>query len=359
MRFKILDLYLAKKFLGAVFFMLLFTAVISIVFDISEKIENFLQHKLSFGVILDYYVAFVPNIINIVSPLVIFLAALYFTSRLANNSEMLAILSSGVSYYRMIVPYIAVSVLLCLVDMGLKNFVTPHAYAAVTDFDIRYVEKSYDFEGKNVHRQLDQNTFFYAYAIQYKEHIAVRFALERFKDGNLVYRLRGSEAKYDSVKGSWMVKNYFIREINGMHEKITTGDSMRVKIPLSMADFSQKVRNAPAMNTPELNRYIEEEQIKGEGYINFYLIEKYKRFAMPIDIIVLVMIAVAVSTRKVRGGFGMHLLIGILIAVAHELFERFSTTFSTNADFPPLLAVFLPTIVFGIVAVYLLKTTPK
>jgi lipopolysaccharide export system permease protein len=356
---KKLDWYFAKKFIVAVMFMLVIAAVVAVIFDVSEKVEDFLKPGVTMKMILfDYYLNFIPNIINLISPLIIFISALYFTSRLANNSEIIAVLASGTSYYRLLVPYVAVAVLLACVDIGMKNFIIPRSYTSQLSFELKYVD-DYSFNEKNIHRQLDQNTYFYAKAIDYATGRADNFALDKFDGQQLTYKLIGSDAAYDSLSNTWLVRNYRLRTIDGLHEKLTFGDSMRMKLNISMKDFGQKIKSIASMTTPELNRFIVDQKMKGEGLINFYLIEKYKRISMPVDIIVLVLIAVSLGTRKIRGGLGAHLLLGILIAISHELFMRFTTTFATNANFPPILAVWVPTLVYGVLAFYLLRISPK
>jgi len=340
--------------------MFVITTVVSVIFDISEKLSEFLTRGASFQVILfDYYINFVPNIINLLSPIIIFIAALYFTSRLANNTEFLAVLSSGTSYYRILRPYLMVSILLALVDLGMKNYVIPRSYSRQIKFEFQYIDSKTTFQAVNIHRQIDKNSYFYAKSVDYQGKRAERFTIEKFNAGQLVYKLRSDEAFYDSTKGNWNVKRFYIRTIDGMHETLKTGDSMRVKIPITIADFSNTIKSMPSMTTPELNSAIETEKLKGNENLSFYMVEKFRRFSMPLDIIILVMIAVALATRKVRGGIGMHLIIGILIALSQVMFVRFTTTFATKDDFPPLLAVFIPTIVYGIVAFGLIKTTPK
>ncbi|RYD79090.1 MAG: YjgP/YjgQ family permease [Sphingobacteriales bacterium] len=357
---KKLDLYFAKKFLATLGFILLMTALISVVFDASEKIDDILEGDVTLHtIVFDYYFNFVPVIINLTTPLLIFLSTLYFTARLANNAEVLAVLSSGTSYYRLLVPYIAVAILLAGVDLGLKNFILPHAHAKVLAFEDRYVNGEYHYEAKNIHRQLDKQSYFYAQGISYKERRAYRFAIDKFEGQNLVYKLTSTDAIYDSTAGSWTVYNYVTRTINGLHETLQRGDTMRIKIPITMKDFSAKSKAIATLTTPELNKFIDEERFKGESLVDNYLVEKYKRIAMPFAIIILVVIAVALGTRKVRGGIGTHLLVGILIAISYELAMRFSTTFATNSDLNPILAVWLPNIVYGIAALYLLKVTPK
>jgi lipopolysaccharide export system permease protein len=336
------------------------TTVISIIFDISEKMGDFLNKHIPMHVIVfDYYINFVPNIINLLSPIIIFLSALYFTSRLANNTEILSILSSGISYYRILRPYVAVAILLALIDVGMKNYIIPRSYARQVTFETDYIDSKYNDPDRNIHRQMDKNSFFYAESVDYYGNKAFQFTVEKFNNGGLVYKLRGDEAIFNRKTGEWNVMRYYARTINGMHETIASGDSIKIKIPITIEEFSHKLKSMPSMTTPELNSFIESEKARGEENVSFYLVEKFKRFSMPFDIIVLVLIAVSLATRKVRGGLGMHLLWGILIALSQVMFVRFSTTFATNSDFPPQLAVFLPTLVYGFVAFLLVRTTPK
>lgn len=357
---KILDLYIAKKFLLTLFFILLMASVITIIFDVSEKIDDFLENDVTLKeIVFDYYLNFVPTILNLISPLIIFISALYFTSRLANNAEVIAVLSSGTSYYRLLMPYIAVAVLLAGVDMYLKNFVVPKAFKHQLSFELKYVQESYYYDARNIHKQLDDNTFFYAQSIDYNQNAAYRFSIETYKDQHLASKMVATQAYMDTVNNTWKIKNYIVRKIDGLKESLEFGDSLTLKLPITKKDFSQKVKSVPSMTTPELSRFINEERFKGESLINFYLVEKYKRFSLPFAIIVLVLIAVTIATRKVRGGIGTHLLIGILIAISYELSMRFTSVFSTNANFPPMLAVWIPNIVYGAFALLILKKTPK
>jgi lipopolysaccharide export system permease protein len=356
---KIIDLYIAKKFLGTIFFILALCAVVSTIFDISEKMDYMLKGDATFGVIVHYYLNFIPNLINLISPMLIFIAALYFTATMANNTEIVALLSSGTSYYRILVPYIMVGLFLVGVDMYMKNFLIPHAYQNVLTFELKYIQESYYVKEGNIHKQLDKNTFFYAQGIDYVNSVANKISIEKFDGQKLIYKLEARDAKMDTAGHKWKIHDYNARTIDGMHETLVHGDSTIIDLPINRNDFGQKVKAAPSLTTPELNKFIEKERFKGDDLVNFYLIEKYRRFSYPFAMLILIMIAVAIATRKVRGGIGAHLLIGILIAVSFELSMRFSTTFSTNANFSPLLAVWIPNIFYGIIAVVLLRRTPK
>ncbi len=359
MKFKIIDLYIAKKFIGAVVFTLLLTAVISSIFDISEKLDNMIQNGVTLKIALVYYLSFIPNIINLTSPMLIFIASLFFTARLANDTEFVALLSSGVSYYRLLLPYIVVGLMLTGTDLIMKNYLVPYAYRNVLAFELKYVQVRYDNDARNIHKQLDNNSFFYIHDVDLNNNIVHLLSIEKFDKQKLIYKLNAQEARMDTVHNNWHLHNYYTRTFDGMHEHITRGDSMILKLPITKEDFTQKVRASPAMTTPQLSKFIEEESFKGENLNNFYLIEKYRRQSYPFAIFVLVMISVAIATRKVRGGIGAHIMIGILIAISFELFMRFSTTFSTNGNLPPLISVWIPNFFYSCVAVYLLYKTPK
>jgi len=355
---KVLDLYIAKKFLTTVFFMLIATSVIAVVFDISEKIDNILEHHLTFWTVLQYYMNFIPGIANRVSQFIIFLSALYFTSRMANQTEIIPVLASGISYYRLLAPYIFVGLLITGGDMYLKNYVLPHSLKAVTNFEDLYVVTGGESHS-NYHIQIDKNTQFYVGTFN-NDNRAFRFSIEKFDDNkNLVYELNANNALFDTTKKVWRLQQYHVRTIDGMHETLKFGDSMYLKIPITNKDFSAKERSLPGMTTPELNRFIAAEKIKGEDVFGSAYVEKYRRVSVPFANLIFIMIAVAISTRKVRGGMGIHLVLGIFIGFTYEIVMQFSTTFSIKSDFPPLLSVWLPNILYAGLAAYLLKTTPK
>jgi lipopolysaccharide export system permease protein len=359
---KKLDIYIAKKFLGTIVFILLMAAIISTIFDISEKTEDFIRNNLSLKtIVFDYYIGFIPNIINLISPLLIFISALYFTARLANNSEIVAMLASGISYYRLLRPYLLVSLLLFFLDLGLKNFVLPKAYDIVNTFEQKYVIQGYNYNYKNIHRQMDGNSFFYIQNFDITVNKGYKLTIEDYNNNKLTNRLSADEAYYDTVKKVWALYHWNRRYIDSdnIKDSLATGDTMYIKIPITRSEFDAKTRNAPGLTTPELIKFIESERFRGEGALNYYLIELNKRFSLPFAIIVLILIAVSIATRKIRGGIGSHLLIGILIAVCYELFMRFSTTFSTNANLPPIVSVWIPNLVFLVFGLYLLWRTPK
>jgi lipopolysaccharide export system permease protein len=359
MKARILDIYITKKFLGTLVFILLMTALVSSIFDVSDKMDAIIEHHIPTSTVLWFYVNFVPVVINLTSPILIFIATLLFTARMANNAEILAILGTGISYKRFIKPYVLVAIGLAIVDYGLKNYILPKAATETVNFELTYLHEWENYTAQDVHRRIDDNTFFYAQSVDVKAQYARKFSIEKFDGPNLVYKLTSNDAMYDSTTGTWRVNNFFERYVNGDKENIKTGDSMRVKIPITIADFGQKKRTTPTLTTPELNEFIKSEKKKGEALVKFYLVEKHRRIATPFSIIILVVIAVSLASKKVRGGMGIHLLVGILIAASYELFMRFSTTFATNAELPPMIAVWIPNVLYTGVALYLVKRAQK
>jgi lipopolysaccharide export system permease protein len=359
MKAKILDIYITKKFIGTLGFILLMTAIVSSIFDVADKMDAIIEHNIPLHEVLWFYVNFVPSVINLTSPILIFISTLLFTARMANNTEVIAILGTGVSYRRFIRPYIIVGIVLASVDFTLKNYVLPLAVSETVAFEGKYLHEWENYNAVNIHRRIDENTFFYAQSVDVKSYYVRKFSIEKFNDSKLTYKLISNDAYFDTLKGNWRLAGFFLREITDRGEKITHGDSMRVKIPITIADFGQKKRTTPTLTTPELNRFIRSEKKKGETLVKFYLVERHRRIATPFAIVIMVIIAVSLASKKVRGGMGIHLLLGILIAASYELFMRFSTTFATNADLPPLIAVWIPNIIYMGLALFLVKRAQK
>jgi len=358
--FKILDRYIAKKFLSTLFFILLMAGIISVIFDISEKTEDFIRNHLSTRtIIMEYYIHFIPNIINVISPILIFISTLYFTSRMANNTEIVAIFAGGISYWRFLRPYVMVGILICIIDLVLKNFVMPNAYYHVNNFEEKYVIVGFSNQSRNIHRQLNKNQYFYIQNFDVSTCTGYQFALENFDNGLLKSKIIADEAFYDTVRHNWRIINYIKRDIVGERESFVRGDSLRLNLAITNAEFNRKVRATPAMITPDLIKFIQDEKFRGETDINYYLIDLNKRFCLPFANIILILIAVSIASRKIRGGMGAHLLLGILVGISFELSMRFSTTFSTNGNLAPWLSVWIPVFIYGILAFVLIIKTPK
>jgi lipopolysaccharide export system permease protein len=357
---KKLDLYIIRKFLGTFVLSILLLMLIVIVFDISEKIEDFIDKQAPLSaIIVDYYFNFVPYFANRFSPLFCFISVIYFTSRMATRTEIVAILSSGVSFRRLLAPYIFTSVMIYFFSLYLSHFVIPHANKHRQDFENVYIHNPYFNQEINIHRQISPGTYIYFNSYNNQKNIGYQFSLEKIKDGNRFYHLRSDFIKWDSIKGKWTVENYFLRTIEGEKETIRTGARFDTLLNFRPADFSRRDEVAESMSHDELDQFIASEKEKGASNISKYEVEKYNRTAFPFATIILTLIGVAIASRKVRGGVGLHLGLGIGLSFTYIMFLQIATTMSVKAGLPPIIAVWIPNVIFAGVAAYLLRTAQK
>lgn len=357
---KILDKYIIKNFLGTFFYTISLIIVIVIVFDISEKVDDFIEKEAPLSAIFfEYYIYFIPYFANMFSPLFIFIAVIFFTSRLASRTEITAILSSGVSFKRLMVPYMASALFLAALSTFLNNFVIPPANEKRLEFEWTYINNPYRFAGRNVHAQLSPGEFIYFESFNNQRGIAYKFSYERFDENELKFKLMADHIKWDSTAQNWIVRNYHIRTIEGMKEKVLTGSEMDTTFKnFDPADYSKRVTLIETLNYYELNDYIEEQKAKG-SQIEYYLVEKYKRFSLPFATFILTIIGVSFSSRKVRGGIGLHIAIGTLLSFSYILFMQVANTYAASGNAPVLIAVWIPNVIFGIISLFALRMAPK
>lgn len=357
---KIIDYYIIKKFLGTFFFAISLLILIVIIFDISEKIDDFLNNNAPLDEILfSYYLNFIPYFINLFSYLFTFIAVIFFTSKMAYNSEIISILSSGVSFWRMLVPYLISAILLGSLSFYLANFLIPNTNKVMLEFEHRYIKSPYKETNLNIHMQIKPGSFIYLQSFNNTTDMGFKFSLEEFRDGELVFKLMADRIEWDSVSGTWKIRNFFIREINGLEEKIVRGEEMDTLINLTPKDFEVAVEEVKTMTFSELRRFIEKERLKGSENVSEYEVEKHKRMADPFSAVIMTLIGVSLSSRKVRGGIGMQLGIGIFITFTFILFMQVSTVFATQGNLSPALAAWIPNIIFGVLSLYLLRIAPK
>ncbi len=357
---KKLDIYIIRKFLGTFVYAITLIILIVVVFDLSEKIDNFIENQAPFrDVILVYYVNFIPYFINLFSPLFTFITVVFFTSRMAFNTEIIAILSSGVSFRRLLVPYILSAILLSLISVYLTNVVIPPANEKRLEFEYTYVKPPDTFRGRNIHMQVRPGIFIYLESFNEKTHQGHRFTLEEIEEGELQYKMMADQAQYNDEEDTWTIKNYNIREIVNLEEKLSFGREMDTVLPFSPEDFIQNLKDMETMNFRELNAFIANERLKGSEAVRFYEVERHRRLAFPFSTLVLTIIGLALSSQKVKGGIGLHLGAGITLSFAFILFMEIATTFGTQGSLHPMMAVWIPNIMFGILGIYLLKMAPK
>lgn len=355
-----LDLYIIRKFLGTFFFAIILIISITIVFDFSEKIDNFIDKEAPIkSVIFDYYVNFVPYFANLFSALFTFISVIYFTSKMAYDTEIIAILSSGVSFRRMMFPYFISALVIGIFSFFLGNFVIPPANAKRLNFTETYIKKRFINKERNIHRQIEPGLFIYMTNYETSSNTGYKFSLEKFEGKQLVSKLTSRSIRWNEDLEKWTIKNYFIRRIDGDKESFEKGKSIDTLLNFGPDEFSRRTNVVEAMNMFELDDFIDEQIMRGDSNISAYKIEKYRRIANPFSTFILTLIGVSLACRKIRGGMGLHLGLGLALSFSFILFMQISTVFATNGSMNPLLAVWLPNIVFSFIAVYLYRIAPK
>lgn len=361
-RLKIIDSFIIGKYLGTFLYTLVLFVVIIVIFDLSEKLDDFLEAKLSiWQVITMYYAGSIPFYVNMLSPLMNFIAVIFFTAKMANQTEIVPILSGGVSFNRFLRPYFISAFIIFTANLLSNLYVLPYTNQIKNKFENEVVKKDDPYTKTNIHMKVDSNTYVYIDNFDNRTNIGYRFALDKFKGDQLQKKLMADQIKWDSVKKVWKMTNYTVRDINGMKEKLlnTAGLNKDTILDMRPDDFSVYENVFESMSGKELSEKIRKERVRGSGVMNDLLFEQYKRWFHPLSAFILTLIGVALSSRKVRGGVGLPLGIGILLSFAYIVFNQFAKMFSTKGGLPPLLAVLLPTVFFGILGLYLLKKAPK
>jgi lipopolysaccharide export system permease protein len=357
------DVYIIKKYLSSFFFTMFLITLVGIVIDYSEKISKFINADLNFfEVMLNYYLYFIPWINGLMWPLFSLIAVIFFTSRLAKDSEIIALLSGGVSIYRIIVPYLIAAGIISILLWAGKNYLIPHSNKLKNEFEAEYLHK-------NIEQTLENDIHFY---LNPYEKIFIRryikrdssgriFRLEKFKDGNLVEVLKAEKLSFKESPNLWTIENYSIRKIDGINEgiKVSNSESLDTLLDLTPEDFTRNTKGMENMNTSDLKDYIRRKKDRGIGAEKNYLVELYLRSAQPFAIIILTIIGFAIASRKIRGGMGLHLAIGVIIGAAYVVVSQFSSTFSNNLSLEPILGAWLPNAIFGIIAIGLLLKSQK
>ena len=361
LRPKKLDVYIVKKFITTFFIALLLIIGIVIIFDISEKIDDFVSKEAPLkAVIFDYYVNFVPYFMNMFSPLFVFITVIFFTSKMAADSEIIAILSCGVSFHRMMRPYIFSATVIALFSLWLNLFIIPDANKTRLDFETQYIKNRYKSVGRNVHYQLAPGEFVYAESFSKWNNTAYKFTLEKIEDNKLVSKLSAETAVYDTLNNLWTLRKYFIREYNeDLTDRVRSGRQLDTVIDLSVKDFYLTEKTVETLDYKELNELIATQHLRGDANVKYAQIEKNTRFALPFSAFILTIMGVALSSKKRRGGIGWNIGIGIALAFTYILFLRFSQMFVHAGALPPFIALWIPNIVFAIIAAFLYRIAPK
>lgn len=348
-----IDFYIIKKFLGTFFYAIALIISISIVFDISENIDDFMSKDVPLKAIaFDYYLNFVPYFANLFSGLFTFIAVIYFTSKLAYNTEIIAILSSGVSYKRLMRPYLIGASVIAVFSYMLGNYIIPPANKKKVDFRNLYIGSAKSANEKNIHRQIESGVFVYMSAYNASNDVGYKFTIENFSDRKLVSKLSAEYIKWDREKKKWVIHNYNIRTIDGYTEKITQGTEKDTTLNMLPEDYQVVDNIVETMTLPALNKSIANLKLRGVNTTE-YEIEKHKRRSGPFSAFILTIIGVSLASRKIKGGIGFHLGLGLLLSFSYILFMQVTTVFATSDLLAPWLAMWIPNIVYGGLAFYL------
>lgn len=358
---KILDYYIIKKFLGTYFYSIILIISVAIVFDISEKLDDFIDKQAPIkAIIFEYYLNFIPYFTNLFSFLFTFISVIFVTSKMASDSEIIAILNSGVSFNRFLRPYFISALVIASLNYTLGNFIIPPASKVKLAFEEKYLRNPIRYSDRNLHKQIEPNIFIYLDNYNNIEDVGYKFCIEKFENKKLISKLNADLIKWDTIKNNWNLINYRIRNFKSEFvEEIISGSQKDTIIKLHPSEFAMRDNVVESMNLFELDQFIADQQMKGAEDIEAYLIEKHTRIAGPFATFILMLIGVSIASRKAKGGIGLHIGLGFLFSFSYILFMQISTTFSVEGSMNPMLAVWIPNIIFSIIAIILYRLAPK
>lgn len=357
---KLLDWYILKRFLQTYVFVVAVIVLVVVMIDYTEKIEDFRKHNAPINAVLfEYYLNFIPYWANYISPLMVFIATVFLTSRLAARSEIIAILSSGVSFMRFLLPYSVGALILAVFTYFMVNYIIPRANKTRIAFELKYTKDAYTYNGRNVHLKIAPDTYAYLESYNNLTRIGYKFTLERMKGNQLLQKLSADRIEWDSTRRKWAIHDFKIRTINGQNETLVPGTRVDTTLNMKPSDFESDFNLFETFTLPELNNYIGLLQSRGADGVEVYLLEKYSRDTRPFAIVILTVIGVIVSARKSRRGVGWQVALGFFLAFAYLLFFMLGKGIAESGNLNPLLAVWMPNILFAGIGVLLYHTIPR
>ena len=359
---KIIDKYILKRYLGTFVVMLLMFVPIGIVIDVSEKVNKMIENHVAFSAIAKYYLDFTIYFANLLFPIFLFLSVIWFTSKLANNTEIIAILSSGISFSRFLRPYIIGATIVSLFALVMTIYLVPSASAGFKNFRYTYLYNSGTAgmrDDSDVFRQISKDEYIFVSNFNEASKMAFNFSMEKFEGDKLKYKLLASRIKWNPKDSTYTLYNYNKRKVGEFSDIIESGEVKDTVFKFDLEDLTPVVYIAETLPLNELNKFIDKEKARGSSNINVYLVVLYKKYSIPASAFILTIIAVSVSSMKRRGGMGSNLAIGILLAFAFVFLDKVFGVLAEKSSAPPLLAVWTPNIVFGILAIYLLRNAKR
>ncbi|MBB4119878.1 MAG: LptF/LptG family permease [Mesonia hippocampi] len=353
---KILDWYILKRYLGTFITMLLLFIPIGITVNLAEKIDKILENDVPFLEVAQYYMDFTIYFANLLFPLFLFLSIIWFTSKLANNTEIIAFLSSGVSFNRFLRPYLIGATIVCISALVLSLYLAPEANAGYNEFKYKYLKRgAAPQETENIYRQINDDEYIYATNFYPKRNTASNFTLEHFEGNTLKFKIKARSLSFNPKDSTYSLRNYEKRIVGKEEDILISKAKFDTILPFEFDALTPVTYIAETLNYVELKKFIEQETRRGSSNINTYKVVAYKRLSLPVSAYILTIIAVAVSSMKRRGGMGINLAIGISVAFSFVFIDKVFGTIAEQSTFSPLLAVWFPNIVFGILAVLLLN----
>lgn len=357
---KLLDWYILKRFLLTYLFVVFVIVLVVVMIDYTEKVDNFHKHNAPGDkILIDYYLNFVPYWANYISPLMVFIATVFLTSRLAARTEIIAILSTGVSFMRLLLPYVLGASVLAVLTYFMVNYIIPTANKTRIAFEVAYINDAYTYTGRNVHIKIAPDTYAYLESYNNLSNTGYKFTLERVQGNQLKQKLSADHIEWDAKKKKWTVYDYKIRTIDSLRETLTPGARIDTTLNLKPDDFSSDFNLYETLTLPELNRHIDLLRSRGADGLEVYLLEKYSRNTRPFAILILTVIGVIMSARKSRRGVGWQVALGFFLAFAYLLFFLLAKGIAQSGNLNPIVAVWLPNVIFAAIGVLLYKTIPR
>lgn len=371
---KLIDKYILKQFLTTFFFVVIILLAVITVIDMTDKMEKFAKANLTASQIAGYYADYLPWIGSLITPITIFIATVYVCARMAGRTEIIAILSSGVSFKRMLVPYFLGAGFVGLISFALNAWVIPNSNKSRLAFEVEYLKGKFYYDKRNIHIQVAPDVYLYLQSYNNTSNTGYHFSIERFEKNRLIEKLTGSRIEWDTTKQKWTVHDYAIKKIDDVFE--TTGQRPRntrrpgraieksgarldTALVIHPKEFESDYRKYDGMTLSELSEYINTLKARGSAGVEVYQVEKYTRFASPVTIIILVFMGVIVSSRKSRGGTGLQIALGFTLSFIFILFFTLFRTIAENGQWPPEISVWIPNVIFGLLSLFMYKYTPR
>jgi lipopolysaccharide export system permease protein len=357
---KKLDRYIIRSFLGTFLYAIMLFTTVAVVIDLSEKIDDIIEKGVPWSkIVFEYYANFIPYIDALPTPLFIFISVIFFTSRMAARTEIVAMLASGISFYRILWPYFIAAFICASGLFTFNHFIVPQSNKKRLAFEYTYLNNKFKLFSKNLHMQVEKGRYIYMENYSNSDSTGYKFAYEVVRGGKLVFKLRADRIQWKGAIKKWQIKNYTIRRFDREGEFLKQGENLDTVLNFLPSDFEKRVSLKEEMNSIELIEHINLLKARGADQVTFFEIEYYRRTSDAVAVFILSLIGVSIASRKVRGGMGIHLVMGFLLSGAFIIFMQFSTTFSTNGNLPPILGVWIPNMVFSVLAGFMLWRAPK